>query len=235
VHYTPLAHILPEFVPEQWTVTFPAAGAAEAQSADDAAAAAPAAAPAAAASLSPPQHGIDGSVLPRIWQHPSSLVVTRVNLTPLMLRVDNFLSAAECAEVLRMAYDPAAPAWKPYRNITYKPQTDSTGAVIAQKFEVGYSEAATLFQLDCQFDDAQQQQQQTHEHSAVPAGCSHARPSAAAAAGAPSAALIAHSRVWPIKCCSPVLRWSLRRHSSADSAVRRSRGSHRQQHARLRL
>jgi len=158
VHYTPLAHILPEFVPEQWTVTFPAADAAEAQSADDAAAAASAAAPADAASLSPPQHGIDGSVLPRIWQHPSSLVVTRVNLTPLMLRVDNFLSAAECAEVLRMAYDPAAPAWKPYRNITYKPQVDSTGAVIAQKFEVGYSEAATLFQLDCQFDDAQQQQ-----------------------------------------------------------------------------
>ena len=176
VHYTPLAHILPEFVPEQWTVTFPAANAAEAQSADDAAAASAAAT--AAAALSPPQHGIDGSVLPRIWQHPSSLVVTRVNLAPLMLRVDNFLSAAECAEVLRMAYDPAAPAWKPYRNITYKPQRDSTGAVIAQKFEVGYSEAATLFQLDCQLKrrTASSSSSRTHEHSAVLADCSHARP-----------------------------------------------------------
>jgi hypothetical protein len=162
VHYTPLSHILPQFVPEQWTVELNEVACATVEPNREESKELPAASAAAAASSVVPSEeatepSVSAAAAPsssstapaELPLGPSSVLVTRVSLTPLMLRVSNFLSTAECAEVLRLAAAPDAPKWKPYRNVTYKPTVDPvSGAVVDQQFEVGYTETATLNQLD---------------------------------------------------------------------------------------
>jgi len=144
VYYTPLAHIPAAAVPATWTVTFEEPAELEAfkpvlvgEAAEAAAAAAPSANESAAVAPATP-----------VAMVSRSFTFTRVCSAPLMLRVPDFLSASECALLLRLAYAPGAPSWKPYRNITYKPTLGAGGEVVQQSFELGHSESATLNQLD---------------------------------------------------------------------------------------